>query len=435
MDQTGKESSIPQIPLYLPGFILQIDATTNERFLFHSRSGEIILGCQHDGNVEYIDRRYSFWTRPSEPYTLSVQIKEDRLAIHEAERKWFTYHNKNKYDSTSTTCLENNKLLKEGLVGYYGPRIAKRMAIERLQNFARSIIAKAIVRSRVYDLYQKIFDENSNYFFFLQKFTGHTRWHRPFGLGCNAAYDLPEKILKPKEPPVVKIANQARKNIIRVGTYPSTNHLTNARITEGPYFTRIPDQPSRNVKRSILHSANDLTVTIQRTKGDIVHHPKDIPNDTIGFGTILKSHDGFEFKEIALDPYTLLRAAYENGVRRVVSIMKKYEKNKHVIRFGSIMLAKYEFLENDQGLATEEALEVRDLCLHILSEWMNEEYISILAASVNVLVSLTDIYANRIALNEANWIEKISNRLENLQPRDQTESGRGGVSFMSLLFQ
>lgn len=445
-ESTQQSNETSPNPLYLPDFVLQYDSVRNIYSLFHPRSGEIILGCESDGNAASINRRYSFWTRPSETYATIAGMKKNCVEIYEIEKKWkekqklnevlHSGHLSSKSNNEYSTSESEKWLKEEGLAGYYGPRIAKNMATCRIQQFARVIIAKNIVRKRIHEIYEKIFDDTTGYFFFIHRITGQTQWYRPLGLGNSALTDIAEKLPKPNEEPVVKIANQVRQNMIDCKTYPSIDYLQHIHHTQGPYFTRQHNQPSKKVTRSIIHNTHNSSKSIQKDKLSLVNHPTDLL-DALGLqqtqiksldysqellGTKFQSFDGVMLKKMAVDPYMLLRSAYEKGASSILSIINRYIQNEHVIYFGCLMLAKYDFLENKYGLASDEAREVIEFCLHTMKKWKNENHITILAACVYVLVTLADVYANRVALNESNWIEILKECISCIRYEIQQES-------------
>lgn len=409
-------------PLILPGFV-NID-NYDRRVLYHPKSGEMIFGVGKDGDVAHVDRRYSFWTRPTDPYTCAQEMRRHCVRMHEAERSWIKQSRQQQqeekqqqqqqrnppssYDTTTTTTTNSNgpnyvrSEEEEGLLGYYGPRVGRQIAVRRLQLFVRLVLAKVKTRTQVLESFEKRFDREQGFFYFVHMVTGQTQWHRPWGLGRNnnhycVEYDVPETVST--LPTTIassattnsasssssaattsgrtKIANQSQINMIRCDHDAAvTLKLRKMDTTIGPYFVREKNQPSSRAKRTFttpfVPNSGDgeqkyVPISVQKESSHIVNYPHELP---LTLGSTFHAFDGFRLlKEpppVVVDPYTLLRSAYERGVDCVLRVINTYYDNKHVVCFGCIALAKCDCPEEeDTGLASSEARRVPHETPHI----------------------------------------------------------------------
>mmetsp|Transcript_43392 Transcript_43392/g.132001 ORF Transcript_43392/g.132001 Transcript_43392/m.132001 type:complete len:151 (-) Transcript_43392:175-627(-) len=147
----------------LPGFeVVGCESDTNTFFLFHPRRGELIFGCNSDGDLSHLSNEdsESFWTRPTASYDCFDQERADFITIIDAKKFW----------RNSMNAIKPVERVNTGPVG--GPVLPLVVATLRLQCFARRVLALASAKKKVMQVFLKRFDDATGLFYFYDKRTG-----------------------------------------------------------------------------------------------------------------------------------------------------------------------------------------------------------------------------------------------------------------------
>ena len=123
------------------------------------------------------------------------------------------------------------------------------------------------------------------------------------------------------------------------------------------------------------------------------------------YGPKIPSLDGLVIREVDVEPYMLMRAAHERGPGKVMDKMEEHHGNRHAVLFGLMSLAKMDIVETADGVASDDSVRCCKICLKLMDDWV--ENMAILASALGALASLSDNYANRIMINEQNWMSKV----------------------------
>ena len=171
----------------------------------------------------------------------------------------------------------------------------------------------------------------------------------------------------------------------------------------GPYCKRTKYKPGRNVTKALgnrkLKEAGNVVDEFGRTG---YSHPSEIDLTAPLYGPDIPSLDGLVIRNVPVEPYMVLRGCHEHGPMMVMDKMEEYPKNRHVILFGFLSLAKMMIVETEDGVASPDAVKCVETCLALAKEW--EDNMAILSAILGALASLSDNYANRIMINEHKWM-------------------------------
>lgn len=91
----------------------------------------------------------------------------------------------------------------------------------------------------------------------------------------------------------------------------------------------------------------------------------------------------------------------------------RYPKNRHVVLFGFLSLAKMDIVETEDGVASEECTRAVKHALLMIDEWTDNA--AILAAALACLATISDNYANRIVINEEKWMPRIVKLMKDME--------------------
>ena len=160
----------PSAPLYLPQFTTCFDEGKQSHYLYHPGTGECIFIENEWGDASGCDRKYSCWTRPSQPFSSREEMRADVTSCRKVEEMHHFLSNEDEGEAPRSP-----KAFK-----------SDEEALVLMQSFFRQVRDKARYRNRIRAVFAKYYDEESFLFFFLNTVTSETQWHRPIGLGNSA---------------------------------------------------------------------------------------------------------------------------------------------------------------------------------------------------------------------------------------------------------
>ncbi|GMI34837.1 hypothetical protein TeGR_g12017 [Tetraparma gracilis] len=426
--------SFPTPPLNLPQFRQCYDDVKECAYLFHPRTGEVVYVENDHGDAAGVSRAFSCWTRPEEAWPGGGTNEEFRDDISWGRHTW---------------------RMREILLNPPPPprNYTQEEAALCIQSLYRRVRDTAKLRYKLKAIYSKHYDPESFLCYFVNELTGATQWHRPVGLGQSAEHDIPEVGFELEATPdfvpiethdltlaptnAVAIAEEKstgygdleselgfsitstprRGNTPRKGKKVKKTYATlegNQKYTVGPYCKRTKGTPGRNVTKALgnrkLNEAKEMMDENGRTG---FGHPKDLDLDAELYGPDIPSLDGLVLRTVPVEPYMLLRGAHEHGVTAVLDMMHKYPKNRHVVLFGFLSLAKMDIVETEDGVASEECTRAVKHALLMIDEWTDNA--AILAAALACLATISDNYANRIVINEEKWMPRIVKLMKDME--------------------
>ena len=187
--------------------------------------------------------------------------------------------------------------------------------------------------------------------------------------------------------------------------------ITRAPWTLAPSCKFRFQHPSRHNK--ITQFGSKLTLFFSSSFSSFSSSSSSSSSSSLRYGPDVPSLDGLVVRDVPVEPYMLLRGAHEHGAMAVIDLMEKYPKNRHVVLFGFLSMAKMDIVETEDGVASLECVRSVKYTLVMMDEWTANA--AILAAAMANLASLTDNYANRIAINEEKWMPRVVKLMKSME--------------------
>jgi len=420
-------------PLLLPNFTLEYDDLKASHFVCHPYTGECIYLADDYGDVTSCNRTFSHWTRPTLYFPDGGTAAECRA---DASHVRHAYQVRRKLlDAAPPLQIQSPDI-----------------AAVTIQAFVRSCLSRCATVLVVKQLFEKHYDEGSFLYFFVNKKTNESQWHRPVPLNQSAEHDIPEyqELLLPEyeeeykgehsgenkelqynehTPParlstIASYASLESSLGYSVTSRSSSKKLTYStqkgplKYTLGPYCKRTKGKPGRSVTKALGNrKLKEAKEVVDKNGRSGYGHPRDIDLGAELYGEKVPSLDGLIIRDIEVEPYMLLRGASEHGPMAVIDLMEKYSKNRHVVLFGFLSLAKMDIVETADGVAGEECVRATKYSLKMMDEWT--ENAAILAAALSCMASLSDNYANRIVINEEKWMQRVVKLMKNMESETQ----------------
>ena len=75
-------------PLHFPHLQNCYDDVAGQYYLFHPRTGEVIYVDNEHSDASGANRKYSSWTRPSDPFNSREETREDARMMRGLEEMW-----------------------------------------------------------------------------------------------------------------------------------------------------------------------------------------------------------------------------------------------------------------------------------------------------------------------------------------------------------
>ena len=226
------------------------------------------------------------------------------------------------------------------------------VAIRILQTFCRRIRDVAVYRRKIFETYEKHYDESSFLFFFTNLQTNKSIWHRPIGLGQSAENDIPavetEMVEYDADGYALEFYEEKKdgegegkddddddddddenENVLGFPAI-KDKYKGKSKFLFGPYCKRRRGKPGRRVNKALgnskLKSASLIVDKFGRTGFD---HPRamDIEGCEL-YGENIPALDGLAVKDVQVEPYMLMRAAHERGPQECINMMEVSERAK-----------------------------------------------------------------------------------------------------------
>ena len=319
-------------PLF-PNYIVQFDNNRGEHYLYNPYSGECIFGVDEHGQLTTSLNRNvnSCWTRPT-MYHGSTRLMRDDVTAQRVAR-----------DLVYKKSFPPSKSIYD-----------EDVAIRILQTFCRRIRDVAVYRRKIFETYEKHYDESSFLFFFTNLQTNKSIWHRPIGLGQSAENDIPavetEMVEYDADGYALEFYEEKKdgegegegegegkddddddenENVLGFPAI-KDKYKGKSKFLFGPYCKRRRGKPGRRVNKALgnskLKSASLIVDKFGRTGFD---HPRamDIEGCEL-YGENIPALDGLAVKDVQVEPYMLIRAAHERGPQECINMMEVSERAK-----------------------------------------------------------------------------------------------------------
>lgn len=225
------------------------------------------------------------------------------------------------------------------------PKFTQESAAYHITAVAKGFLARLLLRKYYKQKYRKVFDQNSGYYYFQDKYSenNETSWYKP-------------RLAFPNDIEVFEFYDDDPKDFMKG----KMNKYTYREFITGPYVRR--ELGTYGIKRTI-RTENHHFLEINPWRFDAIFRLEDIDLNSTPLDTVIHIMDGIKPKETVVSDYLLMRTACLNdNCELILQLISTYRDRPLVQAYGLYVLSKLNMPLDDFGSLSYVSKRAMDLC-------------------------------------------------------------------------